>query len=587
MEIALVLFILIAAALLFATERFPVDQVALTVLASLLVLGLVTPAEGMSGFSSPATLTVAAMFVLSAGLQKTGAIGVLGHWLLRLGHSNILLLLLIMVSVAVISAFINNTAAVAVLMPVVLSVAAARKISASRLLIPLSYASQFGGVCTLIGTSTNLLVSAISEQAGYGAFSLFEFARLGLIMFVAGTLYFLLFSRWLLPSRREGDVTEMYQLGQYVTELRVLEDSPLVGKNLHETKLLEGRDVNVFQLLREEKKTWFPTTTTLEVGDVLLMRGNMEHLLALKADVGLDVDSEFRLRDADFQDEELTLVEVMVAPTSRLEGRTLGALDFHRRYSAVVLALRRRGRPLGKKLSDVRLHFGDAMLLLGTEQDIQRLNADPDFIVMQEVDVPAMRKRRARWALGIVAAVVGLAAFNVLPILVAAITGGLAMVFARCFSLQEAYEAIDWRVILLLAGILPLGIAMQNSGAAQYIADGAIGWVGPYGPLAVLAVLYLTTALLTEAMSNNASAVLLAPIAISSAVAMGVDPKPFLMAVTFAASTSFATPVGYQTNTMVYNAGGYRFTDFLRAGVPLNLLFWVLAVVFIPVFWPF
>jgi len=587
MEIVLVFVILVAAVALFATEKLPVDQVALLVLGALLLFGLVTPAEGISGLSNPATVTVAAMFVLSAGLQKTGAVSALGALLVHWGGNHFLLLLLLMGGIGLVSAFINNTAAVAVFLPLVLTAAAARKVSASKLLIPLSYASQFGGVCTLIGTSTNLLVSAIAERSGVGAFSMFEFAGLGLIMFLAGTIYLLVLGRRLLPDRRTTQLTQNYQLGEYITELRVTKESPFIGQTVLDTKLGENQDTTVLELIRGERKLWSPLREPLQAGDILLARGKVKHLIALRNTTGLEIEPEFKLKDEALEAGDLDLVEALVAPQSRLTGHTLSESDFYWRYKAIVLAVQRRGQALREKLANVRLRFGDALLLLGPKAEIARMRADDNLIVLEERrDVP-LHPGKAPLAIAIIAAVVVLAALNVMPILVTAILGCAAMTLAGCLRLEDAYRAVDWKVIVLLAGVLPLGIALEKSGAAQLIADTTIRLTKDAGPVIVLAALYLLTAVLTECMSNNAAAVLLAPIAITAAMKLGVSPKPFLMAVTFAASTSFATPVGYQTNTMVYNAGGYRFTDFMKVGIPLNLIFWGLSVYFIPKFWPF
>lgn len=587
MEIILVFAILLIAVVLFATEKFPVDFVAVMVLGALLACGLVTVQEGVSGFSNPATLTVGSMFVLSAALRKTGALGVLGRTLMRFGTSYSALLLLVMLTVGAVSAFINNTAAVAVFLPLVLTLGRRREISPAKLLIPLSYASQFGGVCTLIGTSTNLLVSSISEKSGRGPFSMFEFAPLGLIMFVAGIVYLLVFGRWILPDRRSAQLTETYQLGDYIIELRVMEDSPLIGKTVSNSVLGSSGAATVLEILRAEEKLWRPLHEPLRSGDVLLVSGKLDDLMELRDSSKLVIEPRFKLEDEILRTDDVALVEILVAPRSRLIGHTLAELSFTRRYNALALGIQRRGHTLRDKLRDVTLHFGDALLLQAPKAEIERLRADENFIVLSEVEEPSLRRGKAPVAIGIIALAVGLAAFGVLPILVTALLGCVALVLTRCINLEEAYAAIDWKVIFLLAGILPLGIAMERSGAAQLISTHALGFVGPFGPIAVLAVLYLLTAALTETMSNNAAAVLLAPIAISTANSMGVDPKPFLIAVCFAASTSFATPVGYQTNTMVYNAGGYRFTDFMRAGIPLNIIFWILAVYFIPKFWPF
>ncbi len=586
LESILVLLILAGAVALFVSEKYPIDFVALLVLGVLLALGLVTPAEGISGFSNPATVTVAAMFILSAGLQKTGATAVIGQLMVRFGRSYFTALVVIMGTITVISAFVNNTAAVAVFIPLVMVVANRRKIAASRLLIPLSYASQFGGVCTLIGTSTNLLVSSISDEAGYGAFSMFEFARMGLILFVAGVLFFLLLGRWLLPERKAQELAVTYQLGEYITELRVAENSPLIGKSVLESRLGQDHDVTVLRLLHVTKAIWAPLRQAVQGGDVLLVRGKLRELMRLRDSAKLELNVEFKLRDETLQTEDLRLVQALVAPGSDLIGSTLKELDFRNRFKALVLAIQRRGATIQDKLNSVRFRLGDALLIQAHEEQIRALRSDENLIVLDEVPLVAL-KHKAPLVLGILAAVVGLAAFNVLPILVTALLGCLALVLTRCLRLEEAYHAINWQVIFLLAGILPLGIAMQKSGAAGFVAERAVGMVGHMGPVAVLAVVYLMTSVMTDTMSNNAAAVLLAPIAISTAEQIGVDPKPLLMAITFAASTGFSTPVGYQTNTMIYNPGGYKYTDFLRTGVPLSVLFWILSVIFIPRLWSF
>ncbi len=587
-EIIIVLGILVCAVILFATEKLSVDLVALLIVGGLLAFGLVTPEEGISGLSNSATVTVACMFVLSAGLQKTGVVSVLGELLAKAGRTPLLLLIVIMLGVAVVSAFLNNTAAVAVFLPVVLATAAARKTSASRLLIPLSYASQFGGVCTLIGTSTNLLVSSIASDQGLEPFSMFEFAPLGLIMLGVGTVFILLFSRWLLPERSTGQLVETYGLREYVTELHVGADSAVIGQSPSQIAGLEKAEVNIVELIRAEHRILAPRTKLIEEGDMLLVRGQPEKVIEFKDKIGLELRSDFELKDDILTSEENALVEVMIGPHSRLAGESLNSSYFEQRHRLLVLGLQRRGHTTREKLANIRLRFGDALLLCGPKEEISKLGSRGDAVVLNELGREAFTRRNRMWvAIGVMAAVVGLAAFEVLPILVSALLGCAAMALTGCLRDREAYEAVDWRIIILLAGVLPLGLAMQKTGAATLIADTVLGFAGDSGPLVMLAVFYLLTAILTECMSNNASAVLLAPIAISTAAGLGVDPRPFLVAVTFAASTSFATPVGYQTNTMVYAAGNYKFTDFLRMGLPLNLIFWGVAVYFIPRFFPF
>ena len=582
----LVIAILVGIVVLFVSEKYPLDIVAMLGLGVLLALGLVTLEDGFSGFSNPATLTVAAMFVLSAGLQKTGATAVVGRMMVRFSRTHYAALVVIMVAVTVMSAFVNNTAAVAVFIPLVTILATRRKIAASKLLIPLSYASQFGGVCTLIGTSTNLLVSSISAEAGYGEFSMFEFSRMGLILFAAGVAYFLIFGRWLLPDRQAREVATTYHLGEYVTELRIRDKSPLVGKSVLESRLGEDHDIRVLGVLNAGDEGWAPLRRVLQPDDVLLVHGSLPDLMRLRGTMGLRIDADFKLRDETLQSEDLRLVEALVAPGSDLIGHTLREVDFRNRYKALVLAMQRRGETINDRLGSVRLGLGDALLIQARGTQIRELRRDADFIVLGEVPGGTLR-HKAPLAIGILLAVVGLAAFNVVPIPVTAVLGCVALVMTRILEPEDIYRSINWQVIFLLAGVLPLGIAMHTSGAAGFLASQVVSLVGDMGPVAVLAAIYLLAAIMTETMSNAAAAVLLAPIAISTAGHLGVDPKPLLMAITFAASTGFSTPVGYQTNTMIYNPGGYRYADFLRAGMPLNILFCILSTIFIPRLWAF
>ena len=585
-EAIMVLAILVGTIILFVSEKYPLDLVAMIGLAVLLALGLITPQEGFSGFSNPATLTVAAMFVLSAGLQKTGATAAVGRLMVRFGRNYYTSLVVIMGTITVMSAFVNNTAAVAVFIPLVTILANRRRISASKLLIPLSYASQFGGVCTLIGTSTNLLVSSISEEAGYGSFSMFEFSRMGLILFVAGAAFFLLLGRWLLPDRQMREFAAAYHLGEYVTEMRIRRGSPLIGKSVLESRLGEEHDVTVLRVMQTGESGWAPLRQVLEQDHVLLVRGSLPNLMRVRGAMRLEMNVDFKLRDETLQLEDIRVVQALVSPGSSLIGHTLKELDFRSHYHALVLAMQRRSEAINDKLSTVALRLGDALLIQAHEAEIRALRRNSDFIVLNEVPGAPLR-RKAPLVIAILVAVVGLAAFDVFPILVTALLGCVALLVTRVLHIEEAYHAINWQVIFLLAGILPLGLAMQTSGAAGYLAERAVGMVGDIGPVAVLAVIYLMTSIMTDTMTNAAAAVLLAPIAISTAEQIGVDPRPFLMAITFAASTGFSTPVGYQTNTMIYNPGGYKYTDFLRTGVPLSLLFWVLSVIFIPRFWAF
>ncbi|MDD3642001.1 MAG: SLC13 family permease [Candidatus Krumholzibacteria bacterium] len=584
-----VLAVVAGAMVLFMTGRLRVDLIALCVLAVLVVFRMIEPGESLSGFASPATGTVAAMFVLSAGLMHTGLVQWLANHLDKLaGTSESRLLLVLCIAIAVLSAFLVNTATVAIFIPIAVVLANARKMAPSHVLIPLSFASQFGGVCTLIGTSTNILINSFAVEKGVGSFGLFEFAPLGLAMSGVGILYLVFMTRRILPVRESGEQkVDKYRLSDYLAELRVGERSSLIGSTWERSEAGSDGQVSLNTLVRDESERWLPRGTKIEEGDILLLHGNVDAIIKLADAHGLEMRPDVTVSDEKLSSDEVRLFEVFVPPRSSLSGKTLKTSDFARRFGSVALAIQRRGHVLRERLSDVRLRSGDTLLLQGDPEGVSRLMRSSELIVMGELTELYIRKDRAIAALLVMLAVVLAAALRIVPIFTAALVGAVGMVMAGCITMEEAYKAIDWRVIFLLGGIIPLGLAMERSGAARFLSEATLGAFAGAGPLAVLAVLYLVTAVLTETMSNNATAVLLAPVALSLAAAMRVDPRPFLVAITFAASTSFATPIGYQTNTMVYAPGGYRFADFTRIGAPLNLLFWGVAVLLIPLLWPF
>lgn len=584
-EAILVLVVVAAAIVAFATERFPVEGVALSALIALLVGGVLDLNQGFAGFANEAVITVAAMFALSEGLQRSGALSTLARWLVRYGTSPTRLLVLVVFVSGFVSAFVNNTAAVAVFIPLVLAAASANQLSPSKLLIPLSYASQLGGVCTLLGTSTNLLVASIAVSAGVGQMGVFAPTPYGLIVFVFGAFYLIVISPFLLPSRRGADLTENYSLGDYISELAVSANSALIGKRIRIQEWESEHGVRVLEVIRDQTKLFSPLDVTVRADDILLINAELADLMAFRERFGLVIAPQFALNDKQLTGDNIHLVEALVAPGSRFAGETLDSLSFHARYHAIVLAIRRHGETLRDKLKDVQLSFGDALLVLVERDHLAALRQSPELIVLERGE-RLRSPRRARIALGIMLGVVGLAAFKVLPIALTALLGVMAMIFTRCMRADEAYQAVDWRVILLLACMIPLGTAMQDTGLARWIADNVVGQVSPLGALATLSAIYLLTAILTEFMSNNAAAVLMAPIAISTARTVDSDPLPFLLAVMFAASTAFSTPLGYQTNTMVYNTGGYRFRDFMVVGIPLNISLWIMATVGIPWIWP-
>jgi di/tricarboxylate transporter len=463
-----------------------------------------------------------------------------------------------------------------------------RKISASRILMPLSFASQFGGVCTLIGTSTNILVNTIAIEGGMKPFGLFEFAPLGIIMSAVGIVYLVMLGRRLLPKRRTvAEQVDKYRLADYLTELKVGQKSPLIGKTWDKRRASRDTKVELIKVLRGDRPVSRPSRTKIKEGDILLIHGHVDKLLAMKEALGLGVQAHVAMNDNELSSDRVGLIEVLISPQSIFKGRTLQASGFLRRFQCVVLAVQRRGKILRDRLTEIRLESSDTLLLQVDKENVSRLLKSSDVIVTNELTELFLRKDRATFALIIFFLVLALIALHIVPLLIAALLGAVGMVLSRCLTIEEAYEAIDWRVIFLLGGIIPMGVALEQSGAALWLTQSILAPLAGSGPLVVLASLYLVTAIFTAVMSNNASAIILAPIALSFASSMHVDPRPFLVAITFAASTSFATPIGYQTNTMVYSPGGYHFTDYTRAGGPLNLVFMAVAVVLIPMLWPF
>ena len=588
-EIAFVLGLTVCAVVLFVTEKFSTDIVAILVMIVLLVFRVLTPAEGLAGFANTATVTVGAMFVLSAGMFRSGAVNFVGKALGRLArHSSRLMLFVLMVGVGVLSSFLNNTAAVAILIPVVIVVARRAKTSPSKLLMPLSYASMFGGMCTVLGTSTNILASSIAEQAGLGAFGMFEFTKLGIIFFAVGVAYMMTLGRRLVPDHRgQGDLTTSFGLGDYLTDLVLQTESRSVGHSLASAPLVKELNIDVLQILRGEDTLRPTPETILREGDVLRIQGDLRTINELKGRAGVTFGMSMKWRDEHLQSTDTRLVEAVVGPNSPLAGKSLTESRLRENYGASVLAIRQHGTLRHGQFENITLMPGDALLIDVPNDQIEHLTQQRVFLVVSRAGIPRFDWRKASKAVAIVIAVVVVAATGLLPIVAAAGTGALMMVLSGCVSTEEAYGAIEWNVLFLLAGMLSLGAAMEKTGASTMLADGMIDSVGGLGPLALLAAFFGATMLLTEVMSNNATVALLLPIAITTAQAIDVDPRAFMFAVVFAASSSFMTPVGYQTNTMIYGPGQYRFKDFARVGAPLNLIFWALGTLLIPWFWPF
>lgn len=581
MAIFLTLGVVVAALVCFIAEWLPVDITAFCVAVILIVLGLVTPDEGIAGFSNSATITVMAMFILSAGIAKTGVIQIFRDLLLKWGGKSITRQILVMgLLVGPISGFINNTAVVAIFLPIVEDWCKKRGVSPSKLLMPLSFVTILGGMITVIGTSTNVLASGIAEDLGYEAFSLFQFTKLGIITFLIGLGYLAFVAPRLLPNRKnlESDlVSEDYGLEDYVTEVIVKPNSKLIGKTLRSAQLRRDFQVDILEIIRDGQRLAQPIASRPIFGDdLLIVRGKTEDVLRIRTEQGLGILPDIKFNQKSLETElssvDEGIAEVLILSNSRLIGTTLRDLKFRQRYNLTVLAIRRGEELIRDRLNRTPLKFGDLLLVQGAKQSLLGLQTTRELLVIEQKEPEAIRRNKAWIAISIILGVVLLAAFDILPILVSALVGVVLMIVTGCLKPGELYGAVRWDVIFLLAGLIPLGTAMENSGATKWLADNLMVVGGDLSGYWILLFFFVITSLLTEILSNNASVVLLIPIAIEVANSLNLNPISLMFAVTFAASNSFMTPIGYQTNTMVYSPGGYKFGDFFRVGAPLNLI---------------
>jgi di/tricarboxylate transporter len=596
-DIVLILAVALGALGLFLWNRLRVDVVALMVMASLILLGLVTPQEGISGFANEATVTVAAMFILSAGLLRTGAIDLLGRWVGRLaGDSEMRLLVVSCLLVVPMSAFINNTPVVVVMIPLILGLTREMGVSPSRLFMPISFASQMGGTLTLIGTSTNLLVAGLVLELGMDRIRLFDITAPALVLTAIGLVYLLTVGPWLMPTREAAaDVLERYELREYLSVLVVEEDSGLVGQTLRESRFGETHGLEIVGIEREGRRMPVPgPETVIRAGDHLMVHGKIPDIARIQELDHLRIAGTApEFHDQSEPDEEgrhggsPPLAELIVPPRSTVVGQSLRQLAFRRRYGVPVLAVQRHGQPLHERVRDIVLEPGDILLVQGSTRLLREIHRTGNLALLGAVDLPAKRIRKLKFSVPILIGVVLLAATGVTTILVSALLGVIAMFVTGCLTPDEAYREIDWMVIVLLGCLIPLGLAMQNTGAAEFLAARLLRLTLPLGLIGVLAAFYLLTSVLTELISNNAAAVVLTPIAAATGMALDVSPLPFVIAVMFAASNAFLTPIGYQTNTFIYGPGGYRFSDFFRVGAPLSVILLVAATFVIPLFFPF
>lgn len=591
LETILVFGIIGLAVILFFTEKFSIDTVAIGVMVLFMLFGILDIKEGLAGFSNSATITVAAMFVISQAIFKTGILDQFSNYLgSQAEKSETKLILTLMLSTGLLSAIINDTAVVALLMPAVIQISQKNNIPASRLLMPLSFGSLMGGICTLLGTSTNILVSGIAEQSGLNPFGVFEMSKMGLVFLFAGILYMLTLGKWLLPKREaKTGFSDTLDLGTYVIEITVSEEFEQLQEPIFKQKLFADGSIKALQILREDgRRTRVYPNTAILSGDTLRITCTQEQLKKIQKTKGIEIKAELDWSEETLTNEEEKIFEALVTPNSSLINKSIKTIKFRQIFDNVlVIGIRHRSGILENVLSKTSLTPGDVLLLRASEEAIQSINSSEDLLLISSKKVTVLNKTQSVLTLATISLVIGLAALGVFPITLTAVAGAVLMIAMKSISPEDAYKAIDWKVIFMLAGVLSMGAALEKTGGSELIGSSVVTFLGDLGPRVVLSGIFALTFVLTNIMSNNAAAALLAPIAISIAGGLDVDTRPFLMAVTFGASLSFMTPMGYQTNTMIYNPGNYRFADYLKVGTPLNLLFWILATICIPIFFPF
>ena len=580
----------------FVMEILPIEVTAMGAIGILLLFDVLTWQETISGFSNPAVITIGAIFIMSRALVKTGFLEVFADFLAKKGGNHKWLTIFIfLLTVSIISGFINNTAAVAIFIPLGIDLCQRFRISPTKVLLPLSYAAIFGGTLTLIGTSTNLVVSSIMEEMNMAPFSMFEFTKLGLIFLVLGTLYNMIISKWFMPSRSIiSSLTRKYHMGSFLTEFKVGEDSPLIGNAYKDLDISQKYNLQVYKIIRDSKNIRFNLQNIIiREGDIFLVHINVKDMLKFKDEMKVLLLTDVKMNVAELTGKNHVIVEGLVSQQSALIGKTLQEFDFRNRYGSFVLAVKRQRELLRDKIAHIRLKFSDTLLIMVPKERLEILRTSNNLIVLEELDIHLRYERYWWFSILVIPAVMLLAAFGVIPIVKAAILGAILLLVMRTLSIQDAYESISWSVIFLIASLVPMGIAIQKTNLDEVTGNLIIGIGTLIGggegldPVIILAVLYGVTFILSAFISNAAVAVMLTPIGIMLATILNVDPRPFLVAICFGASCSFMTPMGYQTNMMVFAPGQYRLKDFFQMGIPLTLVFWITAVYWIPRFWAF
>jgi len=587
--IAIVLALLVVALVLFSLERIPIEIVSILLVMALVLTNTLTATEAFAGFGNDIVITIAGLFILTGGLAKTGVIDLVGRRLHRTaGESEFRITALIMFVAAFFAAVMKNTTTTAMLLPVVLGIAARRNISPSKLLMPLAFGAILGGTCTLIGTSTNLAVSGALPRYGIQPFTMFELTSVGVIIVGAGMLYMLLVGLRLLPRGKPTEsLTEQYHVRQYMTEVMVLENSPLIGKSLAEARIGDEFDLTVLGILRGEEQRIAPNPQEqINEDDLLLVQGRVEDILKVKAEAGIEIKPDFELNDSVLESKDTELFEAMVPRGSEFVGRTLKRLNFRKRHGVVVLAINRHGVDLLSKISRVRLRFGDVLLIQGNREQVERLGSDGQILLLEEISERQARPEKRRWALLGFGVFLFFSLTHLVPLPIAVLLGVMILLASRTLHMSQVYEIIDWRLLILIACMISFGVAMEKTSADQYLADLIVRGTGQYGPVAVLAGFFVMTVALTQPMSNQAAALVMLPISVKTALALGLNPRTFAITVTYAASCSFLTPLE-PACVLVYTPGRYRFLDFVKVGSILTVAVFAIVIWLVPVFWPF
>lgn len=591
MPVLLVSLILILTLVLLISEKISVDKTAIGIMVLLALTGILSPAETVAGFANPAVITVGAMFLLSYGLIRTGAVGFLTELVLKFSKGNRnSAFIIVLTSVAVLSAFINNTPVVTLFIPIVMGLSCECDFSPSKLLIPLSYVSILAGTSTLIGTSTNIIVSDLAYIKGFDQLSMFELGRLGVPIAAIGILFLFLVSPKLMPGRT-APLCELDEgkEKQYIAELMVTEKSPLIGKKDINVYAKENLGLSVIEIFRNGG-IFDPSRTRLSINqnDILLVKGAAQDIIScLKSKELSLIHGKENLTFSGSPEDDL-IVELIIPPLSSLLREPLMSDELQNDADICIIAIRSRTSYFSyRELQNGRLKIGDILLVQCPRNKLDKIRKSPDFVIIEDIHHAIIDREKAGIATGIFAAVVFAATLGLVDIMICALTGVFLMTFTHCLSLKDAYRSLESQVLLLIVGTLALGLAMQKTGATELYSDAFLSLFDGKSPHVILFAVILLTSIFTHILSNNATAVLLLPIAISTAVSLGVDTRPFIIGICFGASACYASPIGYQTNLLVYGPGGYRFSDFLKLGLPLNVMVIVLASVFIPVFWPF